>query len=212
MRNILKGIRFFSSFSDEQLSELEKISRIKKLDAGEILFYEDDPSINIYFLNKGFLRILKNQAELKQVHIHTMGPGNFIAEITIFQTMNYPATTEALQECEIVAINKKQFMEKFFGDVSLLQEMLKSLSMKVNYLMKSIERETIITKDLKIAKFILDHTANIGKIKNKDIAFELNTTSETVSRILKKFQKNGLLESTSPIKIKDIEGIRLLCN
>lgn len=211
MRDILKGIKFFSSFDEEQVDELEKISKIKKLEPGEILFYEDDPSINIYFLNRGFLRILKNQAALKQVHIHTMGPGNFIAEITIFQTMNYPATTEALQECEILVINKQQFVEKFFNDVSLLQEMLRSLSMKVNYLIKAIERETVITKDLKIAKFILDHSSNIGKIKNKDIAFELNTTSETVSRILKKFQINGLLESTSPIKIKDIDGIRLLC-
>lgn len=90
--------------------------------------------------------------------------------------------------------------------------MIKSLSMKVKYLMNSLERETSLGTDLKIAKFIINHEKTISSIKHKNIALELNTTSETISRILKKFKKNGFLATTNPITIQDLKGLKILCN
>lgn len=212
MKDILKSIRYFASFDDVKLEELTKICSIKRLCMGEILFYEGDQPRYIYYLTKGYLKIMKSQGGLKQVYIHTMSPGMLIAEVTMFEEMNYPATTEAMQECEILAIDRDMFMKHFFNDVALLQSIVKSLSMKVKYLMNSLERETSLGTDLKIAKFIISHEKTINSIRHKDIAFELNTTSETVSRILKKFKKNGFLETTNPISIKDLNGLKILCN
>ena len=134
------------------------------------------------------------------------------AEVTMFEDIKYPATTEAMIDCEVLMINKKAFMENFFGNVNLLQSIIKSLSMKVTYLMNSLEVETSIGTDLKIAKFIINHEETIGNIKHKDIAYELNTTSETVSRILKKFAESELLSKTNPIIIKNLHGLKVLCN
>jgi len=212
MKEILREIRHFASFDESKLEELSKICMMKHLHIGEILFYEGDEPKYIYYLKKGYLKILKNQGNLKQVYIHTMGPGMLIAEVTMFEQMNYPATTEAMHECEILMIDRTKFITKFFNDISLLQAMIKSLSMKVTYLMNSLERETSLGTDLKIAKFIIAHEKIISTIRHKDIAFELNTTSETVSRILKKFKKNGFLETTNPISIQNLHGLKILCN
>lgn len=212
MKHILREIRYFTSFDDEKLEELSKICMMKKLSIGEILFYEGDEPEYIYYLTKGYLRILKKQANLKQVYIHTMSPGMLIAEVTMFEDIKYPATTEAMIDCEVLMINKKAFMGNFFGNVNLLQSIIKSLSMKVTYLMNSLEVETSIGTDLKIAKFIINHEETIGNIKHKDIAYELNTTSETVSRILKKFAESELLSKTNPIIIKNLHGLKVLCN
>jgi CRP/FNR family transcriptional regulator len=212
MKNILKQIRYFASFDDAKLEELSKICTLKQLCVGEILFYEEDEPKYIYYLTKGYLKILKSQGGLKQVYIHTMGPGMLIAEVTMFEQMNYPATTEAMQECEVLAIDRDAFFRSFFNEVEFLQAIVKSLSMKVKYLMNSLERETSLGTDLKIAKFIISHEKTISSIRHKDIAFELNTTSETVSRILKKFKKNGFLETTNPITIQNLHGLKILCN
>ncbi|MCI0500465.1 MAG: Crp/Fnr family transcriptional regulator [Epsilonproteobacteria bacterium] len=212
VKDVLRSIRYFTSFDDIKLEELAKICTLKRLSAGEILFYEGEEPKHIYYLRKGFLKILKNQGALKQVYIHTMGPGMMVAEVTMFEQMNYPATTEAMEECEVLAIDRSEFIRIFFNDVSLLQAMIKSLSMKVKYLMNSLERETSLGTDLKIAKFIINHEKTISSIKHKNIALELNTTSETISRILKKFKKNGFLATTNPITIQDLKGLKILCN
>jgi CRP/FNR family transcriptional regulator len=212
MKEILREIRYFASFDDLKLEELSKICTIKNLSAGEILFYEGDKPDYIYYLRKGYLKILKNQGSLKQVYIHTMSPGVIIAEVTMFEQMNYPATTEALEGCEVLVIDRKKFMKYFFSDVVLLQAIIKSLSMKVKYLMNSFERETSLGIDFKLAKFIINNAQTISTMKHKNIAFELNTTAETISRILKKFKQNTFLESTNPIVIKDLNGLKILCN
>lgn len=212
MKNILREIRYFTSFDDAKLEELSKICTMKKLSIGEILFYEGDEPQYIYYLTKGYLRILKKQANLKQVYIHTMSPGMLIAEVTMFEDMKYPATTEAMVDCEVLMIDRQAFLSNFFTNINLLQSIIKSLSMKVKYLMNSLEVETSISTDLKIAKFIISHEKTISTIKHKDIAFELNTTSETVSRILKKFAKSEFLSKTNPIIINNLHGLKILCN
>ena len=212
MKEILKEIRYFASFDEEKLDELSKICMFKKLTVGEILFYEGDEPQYIYYLTKGYLRILKKQANLKQIYIHTMSAGTLIAEITMFEDIDYPATAEAMVDCEVLVIDRVAFFNNFFTNVNLLQSIVKSLTMKVKYLMNSLEIETSISTELKIAKFIINHEKTINTIKHKDIAFKLNTTSETVSRILKKFKKNGFLETTNPIAIKNLHGLKILCN
>jgi CRP/FNR family transcriptional regulator len=212
LKDILGQIRYFASFNVQQLDLLQSISSTKKLANGEILFYEGENPTHIYYLLQGQLRVLKSQGELKQVHVHTMYPGVFVAEVTIFQKMSYPATTEANGPCEVLAIDKDLFCEKFLNDVDLLKQMLRSLSSKIGYLMQSIELETALTTEIKIAKFILAHQDDIEKIKHKDIAIELNSTPETVSRIIKKFVENGFLARSNPIKVKNINGLRILCS
>ena len=105
-----------------------------------------------------------------------MGPDMLIAEVTMFEQMNYPATAEAMQECEILAIDRDEFYRSYLNEVEFLQAIVRSLSMKVKYLMSSLERETSLGTDLKIAKFIIIHEETISTIRHKDIAFELNTT------------------------------------
>ncbi|MCK9336508.1 MAG: Crp/Fnr family transcriptional regulator [Arcobacteraceae bacterium] len=212
MKNILQNIKYFASFDDYSFERLSSISFTKRLVNGEILFYEGDEPRYIYYLIKGHLKVLKSQGDLKQVYIHTMCPGMLVAEITMFDDILYPATSEAIGECEVLAINKNDFIKDFLNDPSLLREMLKSLSIKVKYLMMSIEFETTLTTEVKIAKFIINHQNEISKIKHKDIAMELNSTPETISRILKKFVTNSFLEKSNPITIKNLQGLRILCN
>ena len=176
MKNILKKIRYFASFDDTKLEQLSKICALRKLHVGEIFFYEGGEPKYIYYLTKGYLKILKSQGGLKQVYIHTMGPDMLIAEVTMFEQMNYPATAEAMQECEILAIDRDEFYRSYLNEVEFLQAIVRSLSMKVKYLMSSLERETSLGTDLKIAKFIIIHEETISTIRHKDIAFELNTT------------------------------------
>lgn len=212
MKSILSGIKYFSSFKDSDLDKLARISFTKRLVSGEVLFYEGDESTYIYYLIKGHLKILKSQGDFKQAYIHTICPEMLVAEITIFDQIPYPATSEALGDCEVLAINKGDFMRDFLNEPLLLKEMLKSLSIKVKYLMMSIEFETTLTTEIKIAKFIISHQHQISKIKHKDIAMKLNSTPETISRILKKFVTNNFLEKSNPITIKNLQGLRILCN
>lgn len=207
---LLRSIESFSSLDDEQIRLLEKICTSKKIVKKEILFYEGDEPESLYYLLEGELQMLKNQPDLKQLHVHNIQAPSFVAEITIFQNITYPATAEATKDSLLLCFDKHEFEENFLKDPSLLEGLNLSLSKKIRYLMHSIDAKTMLNAEAKIAKYILNYEEQIQDKKHKDIAFELNTTPETVSRVLKKFVTQGILFKSTPITIKDKKSLQNL--
>lgn len=197
----LRKIRYFDNLSEDRLKALSDISRVRKFNQNDILFYEGDDPIHLYYLVSGSVKVLKQQGNLRQVFVTSFGSGIFIAETTMLENISYPATIEAEIDIETIEIDLIRFKNEFLNDNATLLAMIGSLSKKIVSLMLSFERETSNSVEVKISKYILAHEENLANIRHKDIAFELNTTQETLSRILKKFQKDGVLEKTNPITI-----------
>lgn len=200
----LRNIKYFKKLSEDKIKELSNICNIKVFKKGEIVFYEGESANFLYYLKNGAVNVFKSQSDLKQIHITTFSSNLLIAEMTMFEGIDYPATVEACsQKVELIEIDLKKFKENFLTDPNTLLEMLKSLTMKINRLMHSIDMETSTNIDIKISKYILENEHIIHSIKHRQMAMELNTTPETLSRILKRMQQNGILESTNPIVIKN---------
>lgn len=202
--NELRNIKYFKKLSEDKIKELSKICNTKVFKKGEIIFYEGDSADFLYYLKNGSVKVFKSQNDLKQIHITKFSSNLLIAEMTMLEEIDYPATVEACsQKVELIEIDLKKFKENFLSDPDVLLEMLKSLTMKISKLMHSIDMETSTNIDIKISKYILENEHTIDSIKHKQIASELNTTPETLSRVLKKMQQNDILECTNPIVIKN---------
>lgn len=201
MKEMFRKIKYFDNLSEEKLNTLSLISKVRKFNSKDILFYEGDEPNCLYYLISGSVKVLKQQGNLKQVFVTSFNSGIFIAETTMLEDICYPATIEAETDIVTIEINLIKFKNEFLNDNATLLAMVGSLSKKIVRLMNSFERETSNSVEVKISKYILMNEENLLHIKHKDIAFELNTTQETLSRVLKKFKKDGILEKTNPITI-----------
>jgi CRP/FNR family transcriptional regulator len=63
----------------------------------------------------------------------------------------------------------------------------------------------ILTTEAKVAKFIVEHTDIFNQYKNTKIAMLINTTPETLSRILSKFKKIEYIKLDSKHKLSYID-------
>ena len=68
--------------------------------------------------------------------------------------------------------------------------------------------ELTLSSEQKVAKFIVENQDRLEKIKQVEIASELNITPETLSRMLKKLYKQELIQSTNPPLISNEDGLR----
>ncbi len=211
MIDVLKEIDYFKLLDEENLKELANISTEKKFYPGEIILYENDIPKYLYYLKKGSVKVLKQQKFPKLVHVATFDANIFLAEITIMEEIRYPATIEAIGQVETIEIDLDKFKKRFLNNPAILFSIAKSFSGKLMKLMHSFELETVANIELKIVKYILEHETILCNLKHKEIAHRLNTTPETLSRILKKLQKEEILESTNPIVIKDRCKLRGYC-
>lgn len=100
-------------------------------------------------------------------------------------------------------------MVKKLGNADFSLQMLKSLTAKIMVLSSLIHKETIYSSEAKVAKLLIENFEIFYKLKHNEISSILNITPETLSRILKKFRVQGLIEGSksSEMSVLDIDAL-----
>lgn len=189
----LKELFLFEDMNEDLLEKIKNISSIKKLNKGNILFYEGDEPKYLHILIKGTLKLYKVTSSDKELIIKFFHENELIAEFANFEDISYPATSEALTSCEVLIIDFESFKEIMLKDVDIAIKIQASLIKKIKNLENIISTHLILDTKQKVAKYIVENKMNFFKTKNILIAQMLNMTPETLSRTLKVFKDNDLI-------------------
>jgi CRP-like cAMP-binding protein len=81
---ILRRISLFDTVEENALPELARSLESIRLEAGRILFYENDPGDCFYIIVTGNLEIIKAFGSTEERLLKDLGPGNFIGEMSMF--------------------------------------------------------------------------------------------------------------------------------
>lgn len=206
----LKKMAFFSAFDDQDMEKLSAISTIKSYNKGEILFYEGDEPKYLYVLLEGVLKIFKTDYKANQIFLHQFIPVTFVAELTCFENMPYPASSEFVADGKVLRIDYKKFKEELMANADISFKIIRSISGKLKIMSQVLHQETVLSAEGKVAKFILENGELFGTLKHVKIASILNLTPETLSRVLSKFKQNKLIEFDKEYNLNFYDRNRLL--
>jgi len=120
-------------------------------------------------------------------------PFSFIAEISNYNNMKFPATAKSITKTTILVIDYKEFEKNFLYHPTIIPTILKSVSNKVTTLEKIISENIIMNATQRVAKFIYEEETLFKSCKHHEIATRLNITAVTFSRILKKLRKSSII-------------------
>lgn len=109
----LKKVPIFENLTEEELFALSKISLEKEYKPGEIIIKENEPGHELYIIVDGEVEITK-ESENKKVLLATLGPSNYLGEMSIFDNQPHSATAIAKDNVQILV-----FPEEAFRDVVL---------------------------------------------------------------------------------------------
>lgn len=195
MKVKLKEIYLFKELDDETLTQMESFTSLVKLSKDNTIFYEGEESKYLIFLRKGIIKLYKTTSNDKEIIMKYFHPNEFIAEVANFEQIPYPATAQAFTSAEILKIDFKKFKNLIYSDLKLAFMIQTSLIKKIRNLENLISSNMVLDSKERIAKYLCEHTEDFFNIKNIVIAEILNISPETLSRILKIFKDEGLLDS-----------------
>jgi len=204
---LLSKCTYFQNMSDNDLSKLISFSHLVSFEKDNIVFFQGDKAVNMHILLEGNIRVYKSKPSGGEVQLLRESAVASIAELACFEKIPYPASCISTSHSKILRIPFEIFEKEFLSDAKTSLGIIKSLSLKLRSLSSLIERELTLSSEQKVAKYIVDNGERLDKIKQVDVASELNMTPETLSRMLKKLHKQGLIESTSPLIITDEKGL-----
>jgi len=201
MMHQFSEIQLFSKLSEDNLARLRDQAILKNLTKESIVFYEGDKSDHIFVLLEGTVKLYKTSPKGSQIQINRFDAPAVIGEYACFEQVPFPATCEFLTDGKIAKVPTSYVFESLHEE-SFALEMIKSLTSKVMILSSLVHKETIYSSEAKVAKILLENAELFHKLKHNEVASILNITPETLSRILKKFKNNGLIEGLKEGKLR----------
>ena len=168
MDEIIKKLKknyLFHMLEEHEIFELCKNNTflLKKFDKGAIIANEEDQCSSISLILKGSVEISRLYSCGKEIVISNLKDGDIFGEAIIFsRESKYPATVIALEQCEILYINKNELLSLFSVNEKVLEGFLSVLSNKVLMLNSKIKNISFKTVRQKVVNYILEKQPSDG--------------------------------------------------
>lgn len=162
--------------------------------ANEILFFQGEMPKRILVLLSGKVRLYKTSTLGKEETIHQINAKSFIAEMPSFMGFPYPANAQCVDECEVLEIEIDFFKKYCVSHSDFALSFIASLCQKIKILEKIINEnsQTLIQK---VSGFLIKNENSLAEISQKNIAERLNTTPESLSRILRILRSKKIIDT-----------------
>jgi len=187
--NILKTFPDCESFDSEIFSKLTDKVKARKYKKGEILYFEGEDLCHLFILTEGMLKLYKVSDQDKEIILHYLTPVSLIAEVEMLHRIPYQNTAVFLEDGEVLEIDCDTFETHFFGDEELTKALIFSISKKNRLLEASIEWGQCMDASSRMLTLIEESPEIFATLPKYEIANSLNISPETLSRLLKKLQK-----------------------
>lgn len=200
----LRQVPIFHDLTDSELEFLTARTVERKVDGGELVFSEGDPCAGLFVVQTGNVRIFKSAASGREQVLAIEGPGSSVAELPVFDGGNYPASAQALNEGTMLFVSKQAFHSLCLQHPEVALKVLKIVGGRLRRLVGIIEELSFTTVRHRLAALLLRYAKSAAKNgnsaefvlsdNNQELAAQLGTVRELVSRNLSRLQSEGLIK------------------
>ena len=205
MKNKLKEIYLFKDLCDNTLDRIGEFTTFLKLSKDNVLFYEGDEPKYLFLLKKGIVKLYKTSSNDKEILLKYFHSNELIAEVANFEQIPYPATAQSFTDTEVLRIDFGSLKDIIYSDPNLSFLIQTSLIKKIRNLENIVSLHVVLDSKERIAKYLCDHSEEFFNTKNITVAEILNISPETLSRMLRVFKNDGLIDN----KKKTVDKERL---
>ena len=200
--DILRQFRAYERAAASIRQEMLAVGSRRTLAAGTTIFHGGDAVQQFALVGSGHIRVFKSGRTGREITLYHVGPGEVCLQTvaSILGRRAYPAMAVVEDPVEAVVYPAAQL--RHWVEVSpAVREMVFGLfTSRLAHVMALIDEIVFRRLDARLAEFLElrlrprgDHLT-VLKITHEEIAAELGSAREVVSRLLKEFERRGAIE------------------
>ena len=194
--SFIKDSDLFNGMNDELILRVSQNAVEKKFSRNEILFLEESTGVAFYLLVKGEVRLYKTTPDGREITVRVIQSGEMFGEVILFENDLYPVSAIAISACRVFEIRKRFFLS-LLDDADFRNEFIMLLMRKQRFLTDRIVYLTSYDVEDRFFRFIKErygvkHHYDVD-ISKKEIASAIGTIPETLSRLIQRLKKQGIL-------------------
>lgn len=202
---LLHGIPFFAEFPPTVLDALATRCVPRTVGAGFSLFRAGDRCSGLYLVLEGRVRIYRTASDGREQTMALEGAGRPVAELPLFDGGPYPASASTIEPSRLAFLPRTEFEHAFRTNPDVAAAVVRALGGRLRHLVQLVE--TIAFRDVaaRLAMLLADEADQRGVAGPEDgvtvalertqeqLATEIGTARESVSRAFKQLKAKGLI-------------------
>lgn len=222
LASVLGKTALLSGLSPSELQTLAARTVRKLFTSGELLFSEGEPCNGLHIIASGKIRIFKTSMNGREQVLAVNVPGESVAELPVFDGGPFPASAIAIENTEIAFISRRDFQAYCMEHPEVALKVLVVVGARLRRLVGIIEELSFTTIRQRLISALVKLAQSQGAKTERGIEFQLpsthqelanqlGTVRELVSRNLMRLQAEGLLDvDARQIVVKDLKGLSAL--
>lgn len=198
MKELIKT--HFPNFNHQLVDEIDQNATIQKVASGEVIMRSGQYIRHTVLVVKGKIKIYREDEEGNEFFMYYLQPGQACAISMICATKQETSALMAkvVEEAELIMIPLSQ-MEKWMSQHrSWYEFVIETYRSRFEEVLVVIDSIAFKAMDERLEFYLKRHSDACGckdvKLSHQEIASELNTSREVISRLLKKLEQRGLVK------------------
>jgi len=204
----LRAFPALAAVDDPAWRRSARAAQVVRLPPGTVTFRQGDACQNYVMVVSGSIRVQKNTDTGREIVLYRVEPGDTCVLTTscLFSGTRYPA--EGVTESEVTAavLPLREFHETVSSSEGFRRFVFASFGSRMAELMLLVEAIAFGRLDVRLAERLLALADGDGHIAttHQQLAAELGSAREVVSRLLKEFERHGwLVLARGQVELKD---------
>jgi CRP-like cAMP-binding protein len=195
----LQTFEFLRGLELDTLAELAKSAAWKVYPPDTVIFWEGDIETNLFYLQYGWLKVVKINSDGRGQILRFLGPGEIFNEIGVFARRPNPATAIALEEAGVWLIPRHALEQILFAHPQTALQIMENMADRFISLVELTADLSLRTVEARLAKLLLEQATEDVIPRRRwstltEMAAHLGTVPDVLSRAMRELSRAGLIE------------------
>jgi CRP/FNR family cyclic AMP-dependent transcriptional regulator len=204
-RELLRQVPVFADLSDTDIEALARLCTRRHYPKDTVVFFENEEGDFFFMIIEGRIKVTILGDDGREIILSVLGPGDFFGEMALLDNEPRSATAIAVEDSELLSLHRTDFQTVLSDKNSIAASLMRILSGRLRRANHQISTLALLDVYGRVARVIVDMAREEGRrLKDGRIAFRrathqeianrIGTTRETVTRMLKEIERQGLIE------------------
>ncbi len=209
----LLSLPMLQGLDPASLAQLVRSAIRRAYEPGGMIFLEGDTAAALYFVDTGWVKIVKTAPDGREQILYFLGPGELFGGIGVFVQRPAPATAIALEATSIWILPRAALQQILIVKPEMALAVIEFLAGRIAELTDMVAALSLHTVTHRLARVLLEQTEDDVIYRRRwatqaEMAAHLGTVPEVLNRSLRSLVEEELIEfSRHQIRILDRPGL-----
>jgi CRP-like cAMP-binding protein len=197
IQSTLPEAEFFRALTPAQLEQVLHQVRERSFERAKVLYFAGAAAEFLWCVKTGEVRLYKSSSNGRITSLEILGPGEVFGAVSALDQDEYPVSAEGVMAGTVWCLPRTEFLRLLSEAPSLNRELLEIITRRLRSAHERVRSFAHDPAPARLAQALL--RANHGgeaRVTRKDLAEAAGTTVETAIRVLRTFERDGVIQGS----------------